>query len=187
MHNPTHVLKSVKGLGNTFDLNPKWERTLPSFDNFSWDIYSPPPPKSKYQSWYLTSCCGLEVQNPTKALKSFKDSDNTFDINPSVKELCRPSTIFQGIFIGSPTKSKYQRWYLTPCCGLEVHNNTQALKSVKGPSNNFDLSGKELCRTSTNFHGMFINPSPPHHQIEILKLIFNTLLWAWGAKSQPGT
>ena len=161
MHNPTHVLKSVKGLGNTFDLNPKWERTLPSFDNFSWDIYSPPPPKSKYQSWYLTSCCGLEVQNPTKALKSFKDSDNTFDINPSVKELCRPSTIFQGIFIGSPTKSKYQRWYLTPCCGLEVHNNTQALKSVKGPSNNFDLSGKELCRTSTNFHGMFINPSPP--------------------------
>jgi hypothetical protein len=34
VHNPTHALKSVKGPGNTFDLNPKWERTLPSFDNF---------------------------------------------------------------------------------------------------------------------------------------------------------
>jgi hypothetical protein len=31
---PTHALKSVKGPGNTFELKPKWERTLPSFDNF---------------------------------------------------------------------------------------------------------------------------------------------------------
>jgi hypothetical protein len=51
-------------------------------------------------------------------------------------------TIFQGIFIGSPTKSKYQRWYLTPCCGLEVHNPTHAIKSVKGPRNTFDLNPK---------------------------------------------
>jgi hypothetical protein len=26
---PTHALKSVKGLGNTFDLNPKWAKTFP--------------------------------------------------------------------------------------------------------------------------------------------------------------
>jgi hypothetical protein len=39
----TQALKLVKGPGNTFDFNPKWERTLPSFGNFSWDINSRPP------------------------------------------------------------------------------------------------------------------------------------------------
>jgi len=46
VENPIQALQSVKGPGNTFDLNPKWERTLPSFGNFSWDIYRVPPKKS---------------------------------------------------------------------------------------------------------------------------------------------
>jgi hypothetical protein len=29
--------------GNTFDINPKWQRTLPSFGNFAWDMYMIPP------------------------------------------------------------------------------------------------------------------------------------------------
>jgi hypothetical protein len=29
----------------------------------------------------LTTCCGLEVQNPTQALKSVKDTGNTVDIS----------------------------------------------------------------------------------------------------------
>jgi hypothetical protein len=37
---------------------------------------------------------------------------------PSGIELCRPLAIFHGIFIAP--KSKYQSWYLTPCCGLEA-------------------------------------------------------------------
>jgi hypothetical protein len=41
---PSQALKSVKGLGNTFDLNPKWSRTLPSLIYFSWNIYRDPPP-----------------------------------------------------------------------------------------------------------------------------------------------
>jgi len=45
MQNPTKALKSVKGPGNTFDLNPEWERTLPSFGNFPWDIYRVPQKK----------------------------------------------------------------------------------------------------------------------------------------------
>jgi hypothetical protein len=28
---------------NTFDLNPKWQRTLPSIGNFSWDMHMVPP------------------------------------------------------------------------------------------------------------------------------------------------
>jgi hypothetical protein len=61
---PTYTIKLFKVLGNTFDLSPKWQRTLHSFGNFSWDMYRVHP-KSKYQSWYLTPCCGLEVQYPT--------------------------------------------------------------------------------------------------------------------------
>jgi hypothetical protein len=35
---PTQVFTSVKDLGNIFDLNPKWTRTLPALIYFSWDI-----------------------------------------------------------------------------------------------------------------------------------------------------
>jgi hypothetical protein len=40
---PTQALKSVKDPGNTFDVNPKWSRTLPSLIYFSWDIYRDTP------------------------------------------------------------------------------------------------------------------------------------------------
>jgi hypothetical protein len=33
----------VKGPDNTFDLSPKWARTLPYLISFSWDIYRDPP------------------------------------------------------------------------------------------------------------------------------------------------
>jgi hypothetical protein len=46
---PAQALKSVKGPGNTFDLNPKWLRNLPSLIYFSWDINRDPPPKTKNQ------------------------------------------------------------------------------------------------------------------------------------------
>jgi len=47
VQNPTQALKSVKGPGNTFDLKPKWERTLPFGMYFSWDIYRDPPSTKK--------------------------------------------------------------------------------------------------------------------------------------------
>jgi hypothetical protein len=82
---PTQALKSVKDPGNTFDLNPKWSRTLPSLIYFSWDIHRDPPStkqNSNIKVLYLTPCCGLEVQKPTQALKSVKDPGNTFDLSP---------------------------------------------------------------------------------------------------------
>jgi hypothetical protein len=36
---PAQALQSVKRPANTFDLNPKWARTLLSLIYFSWDIY----------------------------------------------------------------------------------------------------------------------------------------------------
>jgi hypothetical protein len=38
MQKPTQALKSVKDPSNTFDLNPKWSRTLPSLIYCLWDI-----------------------------------------------------------------------------------------------------------------------------------------------------
>jgi hypothetical protein len=145
--------------------------------------YLCPPPKSKYQSWYLTPC-GLEVQNPTQALKSVKGPGNTFHLNPSGKEFIHPLAIFRGILKGS-TPSKYQSRYLTPCCGIEAQSPTHALTLVKGPSNAFDLTPKWE-RTLPSF-GNFPWDIERVHPIQISKLIFDTLLSAWGAGSHPGT
>jgi hypothetical protein len=105
------------------------------------------------------------------------------------KKLCRPLAIFHGIFIWSPPpkKSKYQSWYLTPCCGLEVQKPAQALKSVKGLGNTFDLNPKweRTLPSVGNFSWDIYRVPPP--QIQISKLIFDTMLWAWGAETNPGT
>ena len=82
MQTLTKTLMSVKGPWSTFDLIPKWERTL-SFEIFHGVFIEPPPPpqtKIKYQS------CGLEVEKAIQAPKSVKDSGNTFDL--SGQELC---------------------------------------------------------------------------------------------------
>jgi hypothetical protein len=144
---PTQALKSVKGPENTFDWNPKWSRTLATLIYFSWDIYRDHPSikKIKYQSWYLTPYCGLEVQKPTEALKSVKGPSNTFDLSSKWLRTL-PSLIYFSwdIYRDPPSikKIKYQCWYLTPCCGLEVQKLTQALMSVNDPGNTFDLNPK---------------------------------------------
>jgi hypothetical protein len=51
--------------------------------------------------------CGLEVQNPTKKLKSVKGPYKTFDLNPKWEKLCRPLAIFHGIFIALPKKMTF--------------------------------------------------------------------------------
>jgi hypothetical protein len=108
------------------------------------------------------------VHNHTQALKSVKDPSNNFDL--SGKELCRPSTNVHGIFIKQGVK--YQLRYLGLGGGgyeypMKNCRRTANFLSVKDPSNNFDLSGKELCRPSTNVHGIFINPPPPNRNIKV--------------------
>jgi hypothetical protein len=41
---PPRHLSQLKAHGNTFELNSKWSRTLPSVCNFSWNIYTASPP-----------------------------------------------------------------------------------------------------------------------------------------------
>jgi hypothetical protein len=70
--------------------------------------------------------------------------------------------LWRGVLYKYPMKNistqfvfKYLSWYLTPCCGLEVHYPTKALKSVKDPGNTFNLaqSGQELCVLDIFFMG----------------------------------
>jgi hypothetical protein len=84
---------------------------------------------------------------------------------------------------------KYQSWYLTPCCGLQVHYPTKELMWVKEPDNTFSLakSGQELCRPWHIFYGIFIESRPSTICFQISKLVFDTLLWAWGVLSNLGT
>jgi len=50
---------------------------------------------------------------------------------------------------------------LTPCCGLEMQKPTQALKSIKGPGNTFDLNLKWARALPLGmFHRIFIEPIP---------------------------
>jgi hypothetical protein len=44
---PIQALQSAKDPENTFDINPKWARTLPSLIYFSWHIYTDPPLHTK--------------------------------------------------------------------------------------------------------------------------------------------
>jgi hypothetical protein len=81
-----------------------------------------------YYSWCMTSADIVKWRKTEWLWKFWKRNDLYENCG---KELCRPSAIFHGIFI-APPNSKYQSWYLTPCCWLEVHNPTHALKSVKG-------------------------------------------------------
>jgi hypothetical protein len=143
---PYQALQSVKGPANTFDWNPKWARTLLSLIYFSWDIHRDPLHKKiKYQNWYSTLCCGLEVQKPTQALQSVSGPANTVDWSPKWAR-----TVLSLIHVSldihrdplHKRKFKYQCWYLTPYCGLQVQTPTQALQSGKGPDNAFDWNPK---------------------------------------------
>jgi hypothetical protein len=189
MQKPTQALKPIKDPGNTFDLNPRWERTLMSVGNLSWDIYRVPQKISKYQCWYLTPCCGNEVQKPTQAPKSVKDPKNTFDLNPKwERTLPSVGNCSWDIYRVPQKISKYQSWYLTPCCRHEVQKSTQTIKTVKDLGNTFELNPKweRTFPSLGNCSWDMYSVSPPKI-FQISKLIFDTLLWAWGAETHPGT
>jgi hypothetical protein len=149
VQNPTQALQSVKGPANTFDWSLKCARTLPSLIYF-YGIFTENTPPSiicfsniKVDIWH--PAVGLRCGNPPRHLNQLKTRAIPLIETPSGQELCHSRYIFHLIFIKNPlhkTKFKYQSWYLTSCCGLEVQKPTQAPKSVKGPDNTFDLIPK---------------------------------------------
>ena len=152
-------------------MTPQVGKNFAVFNICSWDIHRDPlsiKTKMKYQSWYLTPYCGLEVQKPTQALKSVKGPGNTIDLN-HIWARTLPSLIYCSWDIyRDPTfhkKIKYQFWYLTPYCGLEVQKPTQAIQSVKGPGNIFDWSPKRARTLSSLIYFSWdINRDPLLHK-----------------------
>jgi hypothetical protein len=167
----------MKNISKTAKCLPTWSlRTLPSFGNFSWDMHRVSP-KSKYQSWYLKPCCGLEVQNSTHALKSVKYPVNTFDLNPKWERTLLPGSYtdlsaWLGLCNSSPQQGvKYRLWYFFLFGGtLYICQRTPKFFPTSGLSQRYYLCYRV-----------------PLKNIQISKLIFDTLLWTSGGESHPGT
>jgi len=87
------TLRTVKGLGNTFDLNHKWARILPL--GILHEIFIEP---LLYRCCHLILYCELELLNPTQAVKSFEGMGNTFELNPTWERTV-PLVILHGIFV----------------------------------------------------------------------------------------
>jgi hypothetical protein len=66
---------------------------------------------------------------------------------------------------------------LTPCCGPEVQKPTQALKSVKGPGNTFDLNLKWIRTLPLGiFHGNAFDINPKWARILPLGIFHGTFI-----------
>ena len=121
---------------------------------------------------------GLRCRNPPRHLSQLKARKIPLIETPSGQELCRPQYNVHGIFIETPLHKKYfkyQSWYLTPYCGLEVQKLTQPLKSVKGPENTIDWNTK-WTRTLPSFDifawVIYRNPQYPN-----IKVVFGDSSW----------
>jgi hypothetical protein len=167
---------SVKDLGNTFDINPKWERTVPSFGNFALDIYRVPC-QFQISKLILPPYCGLKVQDPTQTLRSVKDPGNTFDLNPKWERTLPSLGNFAWDIYRVSCQIHISKLIWTPCCGLKVQDPTQALKSDKDQSNTFDINSKWE-RTFPSLDNFAWDMHTVPRLIQISQLIFDTLLWA---------
>jgi len=127
---------------------------------------------SQYQSWHLTPCCGLEVQNHIQTFKSVKDMGYTFDLSAKWARTL-PLGPLCGIFIEPPNRS----CRLTPYCLLEMQNPTHTLKLAEDMVITFNLKQHNNFSAGNFTRDIYRAPSP------ILKLLFDTLLSVWGAES----
>jgi hypothetical protein len=93
----------------------------------------------------LTSCSGLQVQNPIQAIKLFIGPDNTFHFNHKWARTL-PVSILQELFRECithplhPTRDRSSN--ITPWYGLQGWNFTQTLMFLNVLGNNFDLYHK---------------------------------------------
>ena len=153
-------------------------------------IENPLHKKIKYQSWYSTLCCGLEVQKPTHSLQSVNGPSNTFDWIPkwarTVLSLIYCSwDIHRDPLHKENSNIKVDIWH--PAVGLRCKHpprhfsqvNTQTMPLTVTPS------CQELCVLNIFFMGIFIE-TPLEKKIQISRLIFDTLLWTWGVDAHSG-
>ena len=88
---------------------------------------------------------------------------------------------------GTSLHFKVDIWH--PAVGLTCGNPPRHLNQLKTWAISLieTPSGQELCRSWYIVHDIFIGTHPPQNKIQISMLIFDTLLWAWGAETNPGT
>ena len=178
MQKPIQKLKSVKVPGNTFNLNPKWARTLPSLIYCSRNIYRDHPFTTKKKSFIKVDISyhaeDLRCRNQSRHLSQLKSRAIPLTMGKKYAVL----NIFSwDINIDHPSHEKYQISKLIFdtllwACGAETH-------PVKGLGNTFDLSSKwERTLPSLIYCSWDIYRNPSFtKKNQISQLIFDTLLW----------
>ena len=83
-------------------------------ENFSWAFYRDPSTilLFKYQRWYLTPSCGIEVQKPIQALKSFNGLGEYLWSKPQVGKNFAVGNFSWDIYRGPHKTWHIQLWYL---------------------------------------------------------------------------
>ena len=85
----------------------------------------------------------LGCRNTVKLLHQLKARAISLTLTSSEKKLCRPLALVHWILIGSLQKLiQISKLIFDTLLRVEVHKPAQALKSVKGPGNTFDLNPK---------------------------------------------
>jgi hypothetical protein len=143
-----------------------------------------PNPNIKIEIWH--PAVGLRCYIPPIHLRQLSARAMSLVKTPSGKELCRTSVIFMGYVKGPTSNPNIKVDILQSAVGLRCIIPPRYLRQLKARAIPLIAtpSGKELCRSVVICHGICIG-SPV--QIQISKLIFNTLLWVWGVLLNLGT
>jgi hypothetical protein len=192
---PTQTLASVKGPGNTFPLCSKWARTLPPLIYCSWDIYRYHPFTKKNQISKLifdTLLWAWSAETHPCTYVSYSAGQYRW-LNLQVGKNFAVLNIFSWDIYRNPPPQKNSNikidiWH--PVVGLRCRNLAWHLMLIKVPVNTFDLDPKwtRTLRSLIFFDGIFIETTPSQkRKNQISKLIFDTILWAWGAETHIGT
>jgi hypothetical protein len=156
---------SIKGIGRAFN----WLKCLGGF------LHLKPTAWCQISTlifWYLTPCCGLEVQKPTQVLQLVKGTANTFGWRPKwVRTLLSLIYLSWDIYRDplQKRKFKYQRTSIK-----SIGRAFNWLKCLGGFLHPKPTTG---CQISTLIF-----------EFSFLEGVYINILWnIWGAETHPGT
>jgi hypothetical protein len=115
----------------TFDINPKWERTLPSVANFSWDIYRVPQKNPNIYADIWHPALGLRCWYPPRHLRQIRSAKYLWSKPQVGKDFAVRCQFFMGYLYGSPKRNQ-NIWKLPhPAVGLRCKNPPRHLSHIK--------------------------------------------------------
>jgi hypothetical protein len=138
--------------------------------------------------WSTMPCCGLEVQKLTQAFKSIKDLGNIFDWNFKRARTLPSLIYFSWNIYRDPLSIKKNQ------ISKLIFDTLLAFNWLKCLGGFLHLNPTVGCQISTLIFekkikegGLYKYPMKNTLRTAKFLLIFDILLWAWGAENHPGT